>query len=61
MATEKPRQTIENKARKRLGRSQSVPEPRHRLARAIREGIAAGEDNARLADEVKQIGLSAEI
>lgn len=49
------------KTRELRGRSQSVQEARIRLARSIREGIGVEGDEIRLADEAKQVGLSAEI
>jgi hypothetical protein len=49
------------KARELRARSQSVQDARIRLARSIREGAGADADEIRLADEAKQIGLSAEI
>lgn len=49
------------KTRELRRRSQSVQDARLRLARSIREGIDGGAEEARLAEEAKQIGLSAEI
>lgn len=49
------------KMRELRGRSRSVQDARIRLARSIREGTGVDADEIRLADEAKQIGLSAEI
>jgi hypothetical protein len=49
------------KARELRGRSRSVQDARIRLARSIREGTGVDAEEIRLADEAKQIGLSAEI
>ncbi|HEY5816108.1 MAG TPA: hypothetical protein VIS95_07185 [Solirubrobacterales bacterium] len=49
------------KARELRGRSRSVQDARIRLACSIREGTGLDVDEIRLADEAKQVGLSAEI
>lgn len=49
------------KTRELRGRSQSVQDARIRLARSIREGAGVDPAEIRLADEAKQLGLSAEI
>jgi hypothetical protein len=49
------------KARELRGRSRSVQDARIRLARSIREGAGLDANEIRLAEEAKQIGLSAEI
>lgn len=49
------------KARELRGRSRSVQDARIRLARSIRAGTGVDVDEVQLADEAKQIGLSAEI
>jgi hypothetical protein len=49
------------KARELRGQSRSIQDSRIRLARSIREGAGVDADEIRLADEAKQIGLSAEI
>lgn len=49
------------KTRELQGRSRSVRDARIRLAQAIREGGGVDPDAVRLAEEAKQIGLSAEI
>lgn len=50
-----------DKTRELRNRGQSVRDARIRLARAIREGEGVDPDVVRLADEAKQVGLSAEI
>lgn len=49
------------KARELRGRRQSVQDARLRLARSIRAGAGVDADEIRLAEEAKQVGLSAEI
>lgn len=48
------------KTRELRGRSRSVQDARIRLARAIRQGSGIDADEVRLADEAKQVGLSAD-
>lgn len=50
-----------DKTRELRSGSKSVRDARIRLARAIREGEGVDPDAVRLADEAKQVGLSAEI
>lgn len=49
------------RTRELRGRRKSVQAARLRLARSIREGAGVDAEGIRLADEVKQVGLSAEI
>lgn len=49
------------KARELRAQGRSVQDARIRLARSIREGTSVDAEEIRLADEAKQIGLSAEI
>ncbi len=50
-----------DKARELRGRRLSVQDARIRLARSIRGGTGVDAEEIRLANEAKQIGLSAEI